>query len=573
MRGVTAACCRQECAAQHQQEEDAGRAGDQRRGCRRAHRRHYLGVPIRSTASRVAGPALAGVLVVLWVIVYPHTPDLAAQVYRVGLFEKLGFIVWDEHWYAGHHMPGYSLLFPPLGALLGVRTIGAICAVTSTILFGALMKEDFGPGARYGTIAFAVVAVGDIWLGRLAFALGVTLALAAGLALRRGRTAPAVLLALCCAAASPVAGLLLGLAGLTVSLYCRSPRAVLALGLPAAAVVVPLALLFPEGGHEPFPLISFCVAAIVAVAFLVAVPHEAGLLRTGGIVYLAACLLCLVLRTPIGSNIERYGVLLAGPLLICAAFGAPRDGQAKGHRMSPALGLALGVIALWVLWGPVRETEAVAGSPATQQSFYTPLIDFLDGQPGGPFRIEVPLTRTHWEAALLAPSVSLARGWEKQLDTRYDGVLLRPGLTPKSYRAWLNKMGVTFVALPDVEPDPSSAAEARLIGAGLPYLRPVFSEAGWQVFRVVGATPVASGPGHLTELGHDSFALHADRAGGFLVRIHFTRYWTITAGSGCVERGPEGFTGVFARRAGDVRVAARFSLGRAFGAGGTCRAG
>ena len=226
-----------------------------------------------------------------------------------------------------------------------------------------------------------------------------------------------------------------------------------------------------------------------------------------------------------------------------------------------------------MLWGPVRETEAVAGSPATEASFYVPVIHFLDGQPGGPFRIEVPLTRTHWEAALLAPSVSLARGWEKQLDTRYDGVLLRKGLTPQSYRAWLDREGVTFVALPDVQPDPSSAAEGRLIRGGLPYLRPVFSEGGWRVFRVVGATPVVQGPGQLTELGHDTFALHADRPGRFLVRIHFTRYWTLTAGDACVERGPEGFTDVIARRAGEIRVAASFSLGRALSAGGGCRAG
>ncbi len=42
-------------------------------------------------------------------------------------------------------------------------------------------------------------------------------------------------------------------------------------------------------------------------------------------------------------------------------------------------------------------------------------------------RVEVPLTRSHWEAALLAPRVSLARGWEKQLDSRFDRVLLDAG--------------------------------------------------------------------------------------------------------------------------------------------------
>ena len=81
------------------------------------------------------------------------------------------------------------------------------------------------------------------------------------------------------------------------------------------------------------------------------------------------------------------------------------------------------------MWGPVRETLAVAGSEATSAAYYAPVERFLAAHAGGPVRVEVPLTRSHWEAALLAPSVSLARGWEKQLDTRYDGVLLAAGLT------------------------------------------------------------------------------------------------------------------------------------------------
>jgi hypothetical protein len=297
------------------------------------------------------------------------------------------------------------------------------------------------------------------------------------------------------------------------------------------------------------------------------------MLRTGALVYLVVCLGCLAVRTPIGSNIERYGVLLAAPLLLCAVLGEAPGAVARALRLSGVRYLALGLAGLWVLWGPVRETEAVAGSPATEASFYVPLIRFLESRPGGPYRVEVPLTRSHWEAALLAPSVSLARGWEKQLDNRYDGVLLRGALSPQGYRSWLGREAVTFVALPDVQPDPSSASEGRLIRGGLPFLMPVFRSAGWRVFRVAGATPIASGPGRLTELGHDTFALQAVRPGRFLVRVHFTRYWTLTAGAGCVERGPEGFTYVLARRAGVIRVAARFSLGAAFSSGGSCRAG
>ena len=513
--------------------------------------------------------ALAAGLVVAWLIVDPRTPDLAAQVYRVGLFRQVGFAVWDGNWYAGHHLPGYSLLFPPLGDAIGLRAAGAICVLVSTAVFASLVAGEYGRAARWGAAAFAIAAVGDIWLGRLAFALGVALSLCAVLALRRGHPFAAALLAALAAAGSPVAGLLLGLAATTVAIVQRSPRPLLALAAPAALVVVPLALLFPEGGYEPFPVLSFAATLAVIVAFVVALPAEERLLRAGAAVYLAACLLCLLVPSPVGSNIERYGVLLGAPLLLCALL---RDRGAGAGRagIGVAGALALAAIGTWVFWGPVRETAAVDGTAATSAAYYRPLERFLDGLGGRPIRVEVPLTRSHWEAALLAPRVALARGWEKQLDSRYDGVLLGGRLNAGSYREWLQREAVSYVALPDAQPDPSSAGEDRLIRSGLPYLRPVFTSAHWRVFRVEHATPLATGPGSLTELGHDTFVLRAAVAGTFLVREHFTRYWTVRAGDACVGHGREGFTSVRARAPGRIEIAASFSLPRALGAGSSC---
>src|SRR6202040_1737174 len=115
---------------------------------------------------------------------------------------------------------------------------------------------------------------------------------------------------------SPVAGALLALAGLTYGLSQRAPRSLLALAAPVAGVVVPLTLLFPEGGSEPYPFLSFAATVVVVITFLWALPAGQTLLRNGAIVYLLACLFCLVVPAPMGSNIERYGVLLAGPLLV-----------------------------------------------------------------------------------------------------------------------------------------------------------------------------------------------------------------------------------------------------------------
>ncbi len=506
----------------------------------------------------------------MWLAVDPRTPDLAAQVYRIGIFRQLGFAVWDERWYAGHSLPGYSLLYPPLASLLGMRLLAALCVFASALLFERLVRSAYGDVARWGAAWFAVAALGDVWIGRLTFALGVSIALAAGLALARKRWLWVGVLAALCAAASPVAGVLLALAGLSVALARRSPRVLLTLAGPVAAVILPLAALFPEGGYEPYPILSFAATLLVVVAFVWALPSSARMLRIGAYVYLLACLACLAVHSPMGSNVERYAVLLAGPLLLCARLAAPGEGLSARGRVGPAAAVALCVTAVWVVWGPVRETLAVAGSDATSAAYYTPVKRFLAEHASGPVRIEVPLTRSHWEAALLAPTVSLARGWEKQLETRFDGILLAPGLTAASYDRWLHEQAVAYVALPDVPLDPSSAQEGRLIRAGVPYLREVFASAHWRIFRVLAPTPLASGPGRLTSLGHDSFALSARAPGRFVVRVHFTRYWSITRGVGCVAPAPGGWTSVSVRTPGRTVVTASFSLARAFNSGGSC---
>jgi hypothetical protein len=527
-------------------------------------------------------------LVAVWLVVDPRTPDLAGAIYRVSLFKQLGFTIVDEHWYAGHDMPGYSLLFPALGALLGLRLVGALAVLCSCLLFERLTRPLYGRAATWGTAAFSLAALGDLWSGRVAFALGVPFALSALLCLRRGHPLLAALLAGACAAASPVAGALLGLAALTLALIERSPRALLALAVPAALVVLGLALLFPEGGQEPYPLLSFLASSAVAVLFLLALPRgrRGHALALGGALYLLACLACLLVRTPMGSNIERYGVLLAAPLLICARLaargagvGAPSPASPRGALRSllalRAGGLAgaaaLLTIAVWVAWGPVRETLAVSGTEATSASYYLPLERFLAGHDARAVRVEVPLTRSHWEAALLAPQVALARGWEKQLEERYDGVLLSRSLTAASYERWLHEQAVSYVALPDAQLDPSSAAEGRLVRAGLPFLKPIFSSAHWRVYRVLGAVPILSGAhGQLLALGHDSFSLRASRAGSFLVRVHYTRYWTFARGRGCIASAPGGWTRVSLASAGVAVIAARFSLSRALGSAGSC---
>jgi len=52
------------------------------------------------------------------------------------------------------------------------------------------------------------------------------------------------------------------------------------------------------------------------------------------------------------------------------------------------------------LFSPFRDESVVsrinAGDPSTEASYYAPLLDRLPDPPGG--RVEVPFTRSHWEA-------------------------------------------------------------------------------------------------------------------------------------------------------------------------------
>jgi hypothetical protein len=288
-------------------------------------------------------------------------------------------------------------------------------------------------------------------------------------------------------------------------------------------------------------------------------PRERAI-RIGAGLYALAGLLAFALPTPMGGNISRLGAEFAAPVLL-------------GVRR-PILGLVpvatLVALGTWQWLAPVREASKAIGDPSYSARYYAPLIDYLQRDAGGPVRIEVPLTRSHWEAVYLARRFPLARGWQTQLDVKYDALFHRAGgVTSATYRAWLRRNAVAYVALPDAPLDPSGRAEGRLIRRGLPYLRPVWHEAHWRLFRVRDAQPLVTGPAKLVSLTSSRIVLDARRAGTALVRVRFTPYWAIATG-GCVARAAGGWTRVELPRAGGVVVGLHFSLSRAGRPDRTC---
>ena len=93
----------------------------------------------------------------------------------------------------------------------------------------------------------------------------------------------------------------------------------------------------------------------------------------------------------------------------------------------------------------------------------------------------------------MAPRFPLARGWERQLDIKYNSLFYDHTLTPATYDAWLHKLAVRFVAVSDADLDYSAHEETALIDRGLPYLKLVFESRDWHVYAVQDPAPIAQG--------------------------------------------------------------------------------
>jgi hypothetical protein len=506
---------------------------------------------------------IAAALALAYLIVRPPSADLAAQIYRTELFERAPFAIWNAQWYGGHHTPGYGVLFPPLASLLGPRLVGALACVAAAALFGALTTERWGADrARVGALWFGVATASNLITGRLTFALGVTVGLAALLALQRGRTRLAIVFAALTPLASPIAGLFLALVGLALA---RADRRKMGLAIAGVAfgVAIAVSLAFPEGGVEPFATSAWWPTLATAAAIFALAPREETALRTGAVLYAVGCLAAYVLSTPMGGNATRMGSLFGGPLLACALY----------RRRPAALALLVVPLLYWQWSAPIRDLAAAAGDPSVKEAFYNPLNKWLAAHVAPSTRIEIPMTRNKGEAAHVAETTPLARGWERQLDIKYNGVLYGAGLTGTAYRRWLHHGAVQYVALPAAKLDYSSLNEARLIRAGQSFLREVWHTSNWRVYRVLGSPGLVTGPATLRGSDSQGFTVNVSAPGDVIIRMRWTPYWSITRGRGCVRETPDGFTYLKADAPGIVRVEASFDPTRIVSRGRTCAGG
>lgn len=498
-------------------------------------------------ARAIAPPAaLAAAVAALYLIWGPASQDLAAATFRADLFADHGFALWNDDWYSGHYLLSYSVLYPPLGALLGPRLTGALAVVAAAAVFAQLAGRRFGDAATLPSLWFAAAAASWLFTGRMTFLLALPLGLAALVPIRGAALALAAVLACLSSLASPVAGLFVAVAGVALGLTGERVRgACLALG--AAVPIAVLNLAFPVGGEEPFVFSAFVAIPILALAVIWLVPREHRALRLGAVLYAILALVVFVVPNALGGNVTRLGALLAGPVMALVLW--PR-----GRLVVLAVSLPL---LYWQLVAPVRDVRKAAGDPATERAFFEPLVARLDRLGGGraSFRTEIPPTRNRWEAAYVAPEHPIARGWLRQLESEDFDLFTDGELTAAAYRDWLRAHGVSYVAVPQAKLDYLAEDEVSLIDGGLFYLTPIWSNGDWRLYRVRGGGGLEATGVRLEAMG--SFRIARPRAGAEALPLNWNRYWSVAEGMACLREGEDGETVVEARGRAPVAVETR----------------
>ncbi|MBV9214201.1 MAG: hypothetical protein JOZ25_11215, partial [Actinobacteria bacterium] len=437
--------------------------------------------------------------------------------------------------------------------------VGALCTVAAVVVLERALVPRYGGAGRVACVLFALTAASSLLIGRIAFQVGLLFGVLAVYLAMRSRYLLACFAAAACALGSPLAGLFLALLAGSWLLVSRSPWAF----LMAAAAVGPALVLqyaFREGGTFAYPFRSFLQLVVFVLLGWITVRRSERLIHVGLLAYLVLGLYALLIPSQLGGNVNRLGTIVGAPLFAAALW--------NGRRLF--LALTLPFLLWWPLHDVLRDIPD-AGGRGTDAAYYRPLNDYLDRHLTSPIRLEIPPTRNHWEGVYVGERHELARGWERQLDQKYDALYYGTVVTPERYRRWLDRSAVQYVALSDAPSDFASVVETDLMVENrLPFLRLVWQDRHWKLYRVLRATPLLSGPGKLTGATPDSFTIDAARPGRFTMRLHYSQYWAVTQGSGCVEVGPGNYTTVTLRRAGRARVATRFAFDRLVRKGRRC---
>ncbi|RMB83201.1 MFS transporter [Streptomyces shenzhenensis] len=488
---------------------------------------------------------LAGVLHIIWFFTFANSGgDLAAQDAWAEFVGRHPDSAYNLAWYGGMHPVSYSVVSPYLMSVLGVRTTMMVAGTVSAgLLTMVLIRSRSVRNPLWAALAGVFALLCNALSGRVTFGLGTVFALGAVAAVfcwpyrwRHKRWAKALIaapLAALATMASPVAGLFVGLVAVALFLQKRRPGA-WALGLAPAAVVAVSAWLFPFSGTQPMGFGSMLLPLVYGLLCLFLVPKEWTTVRLTAAVYSLAVLLVWLVSSQIGSNISRLSMLFAGVALVAALpFAVPRS------RKWYAIVLSFLGFAGWIGFKSVD--DLVRTTPvASWARELAPLVNELQQVGAEKGRVEVVPARSHREASALAPYVNLARGWNRQADMERNPLFYDDTLNSANYHEWLQRWAVHFVVLPKGEPDGDGGEREReLVQRGLPYLKQVWGDANWQLFRVTDPAPLAEPNAVVDRAEQGEMTIEVRKAGRVLIRIPYSPWLSVVDGDGKSLKPPQ----------------------------------
>ena len=493
----------------------------------------------------LVGLGLASVLALVWLLLPPTGSDLSAQVAHADFADAHPWSPVDLQWFGGTSLLGYSVIVPPLMAAFGVRLVGAVATVVSAGLLGLLMTRCRVPRPIAGTVVGAMCLVANLLVGRVTFAVGVAAALLTLTALTTTHRVRWVLLVvgpIVTWAASPLAVLFLGLVGVALLLRRHLLDGLLLSG--GAIVGLGASVWVGQGGYMPLP--GGDVVLGVTVCGLVALSTRYQLVRVGALLAAVGIIAAMTVHTQVGFNALRLPALFAAPILVATS-------RLRARILVPLAALTV------LLVPPLKTGDVTAiGDPTNDRAYFTALTAELDGLPLTG-RVEIPPTLHRWESVYVAQDVPLARGWMTQLDAGYHPLFFEERIDPTSYRHWLRRNGVQYVAVADAAPAAAGVAELSLIRTGLPYLHELWRGEHWVVYAVAHPTATVAG-GRVLSQDAVSVSFATDGPGPVLVRVRWSQWLTLTGSGGCLRRHGS-WTEVVATRAGTYRVGSAVDAG------------
>ncbi|MCT9011212.1 MFS transporter [Streptomyces rhizosphaerihabitans] len=489
--------------------------------------------------------ALAGVLHIVWFFTFANSGgDLAAQDAWAEFVGRHPDSAYNLAWYGGMHPVSYSVVSPYLMSVLGVRTTMMIAGTLSAgLLTMILIRSRAVRNPMAATFAGVFALFCNAISGRVTYGLGTMFALAAVAVVfcwphrwrykRWAKALCAAPLAALATAASPVAGLFVGLLAVALFLQKRRPGAY-ALGIAPAVVVALSALLFPFSGTQPMTFFSVILPFACAGSVYFLVPKEWTTVRITAAVYGLGVLLVWLISSQIGTNISRLAMLFAGVALIAALpFTVPKS------RKWYATVVAFVGFTGWIGFKTVD--DIVHTTPAASWAReLAPLVNQLQSVDAEKGRVEVVPARSHREASALAPYVNLARGWNRQADMERNPLFYDDTLNSANYHEWLQRWAIHYVVLPKGEPDGDGGQREReLVQRGMPYLRQIWGDANWQLFTVTDPTPLAE-PHAVVDLAEQGeLTIEVKQSGRILIRIPYSPWLSIVDADGKSLKPPQ----------------------------------